>query len=222
MSAMTKVERGKLTFSVEARLLRELGERLVRSPEVALVELVKNAYDADATRCTLRHESDSIVVTDNGHGMTFDEFSTAWMRVGTSSKESTTASRRFSRDITGEKGIGRFAVRFLGSTLDLESIAYDEERGEHTRLRARFDWPDFDRHEDIGKVQVPYELEVLGGGHETGTTLAIGGARDLLQKELRAVRTATVGLLSPLRPLFRKLDLSAPTAATRLTTDPGP
>ena len=221
MSTTTKVKRGKLTFSVEARLLRELGERLVRSPEVALVELVKNAYDADATLCTLRHESGSIVVKDNGHGMTFDEFRTAWMRVGTSAKESTPASRSFSRDITGEKGIGRFAVRFLGTTLDLESIAYDGERDEHTRLRARFDWPEFDRHEDIGKVQVPYELEVLGGEHETGTTLTIGGARDLWQKELRSVRTATVGLLSPLRPLFRKSDPSAPTAATRPTTDPG-
>ena len=137
MSATTKVERGKLTFSVEARLLRELGERLVRSPEVAIVELVKNAYDADASRCTLRHKSGSIVVADNGHGMTLDEFRTAWMRVGTSSKESSATSRRFSRDITGEKGIGRFAVRFLGTTLDLESIAYDGDRGEHTRLRAR-------------------------------------------------------------------------------------
>ena len=221
MSATSRVEHGSLTFSVEARLLRELGERLVRSPEVALVELVKNAYDADASRCTVRHESGSILVADNGHGMTLGEFRTAWMRVGTSSKESTATSRRFSREITGEKGIGRFAVRFLGPSLDLESIAYDDERGEHTRLRAHFDWPLFDRHEDIGRVEVPYELEVLEAEHETGTTLAIGGARELLEKELRAVRTASVGLLSPLRPLFRKSDPSASTATTGHQPDPG-
>lgn len=221
MSATSKVERGRLTFSVEARLLRELGERLVRSPEVALVELVKNAYDADASRCTLRHGSGSILVADNGHGMTLDEFRTAWMRVGTSSKESTATSRRFRREITGEKGIGRFAVRFLGRTLDLESIAYDKNRGGHTQLRACFDWPEFDRHEDIGQVEVPYELEVLEGEHETGTTLAIGDARELLATELRAVRTATVGLLSPLRPLFLDLDRTAPAAATRREADPG-
>lgn len=221
MSAKSKVERGQLTFSVEARLLRELGERLVRSPEVALVELVKNAYDADASRCTLRHEPGSILVSDNGHGMTFHEFRTAWMRVGTSSKESTATSRRFSRDITGEKGIGRFAVRFLGPSLALESIAYDEKRGEHTRLRAHFDWPEFDRHEDIGQVEVPYELEVLEEGHETGTTLTIGGARDLSEIELRAVRTASVGLLSPMRPLFRKVDSKASAESTEQMTDPG-
>lgn len=221
MNTKAKVERGKLTFSVEARLLRELGERLVRSPEVALVELVKNAYDADASRCTLRHESGSIEVSDNGHGMTLEEFRTAWMRVGTSSKESTAASRRFGRAITGEKGIGRFAVRFLGRRLDLESIAYDENRGEYTRLRAHFDWPEFDQHEDIGQVQVPYELEAIGEAQETGTTLAIGDARELSRRELRAVRTATVGLLSPLRPLFRDVGPSASAAATQRVPDPG-
>ena len=221
MSAASRVERGRLTFSVEARLLRELGERLVRSPEVALVELVKNAYDADASWCSLRCESGSILVADNGHGMTLDEFRTAWMRVGTSSKESSATSRRFGREITGEKGIGRFAVRFLGPSLNLESIAYDEERGEHTRLRASFDWPEFDRHEDIGHVEVPYELEVLERGHETGTTLAIGRARELSEKELRAVRTASVGLLSPLRPLFRTSDPGASTATNGRVPDPG-
>ncbi len=221
MSATSRVERGRLTFSVEARLLRELGERLVRSPEVALVELVKNSYDADASRCTLRHESGSIWVADNGRGMTLHEFRTAWMRVGTNSKESAATSRRFNRQITGEKGIGRFAVRFLGPSLDLESIAYDKERGEHTRLRAHFDWPVFDRHEDIGQVEVPYELEALQGGRETGTTLTIGDARELTKKELRAVRTASVGLLSPLRPLFRNSDPSASAATARGVPDPG-
>ncbi|MCY3850080.1 MAG: sensor histidine kinase [Acidimicrobiaceae bacterium] len=221
MSAKSKVERGQLTFSVEARLLRELGERLVRSPEVALVELVKNAYDADASHCTLRHEPGSISVSDDGHGMTLHEFRTAWMRVGTSSKESTATSRRFSRDITGEKGIGRFAVRFLGPSLDLESIAYDEKRGEHTRLRAHFDWPEFDRHEDLGQVEVPYELEVLENGHETGTTLTIGGARDLFERELRSVRTASVGLLSPMRPLFRNSGSISSAATIGRTPDPG-
>ena len=84
-----------------------------------------------------------------------------------------------------------------------------------------FDWLEFDQHEDIGKVQVPYELEVLAGRQETGTTLAIGGARELSAKELRAVRTATVGLLSPLRSLFRDPDRDAPAATTRRTPDPG-
>ena len=48
------LESGELSFSVQARLLRELGERLVRRPEVALVELIKNSYDAEATQCSVQ------------------------------------------------------------------------------------------------------------------------------------------------------------------------
>ena len=76
-----------LTFSVESRLLRELGERLVKEPEVAIVELIKNAYDADAETCeVLADIPKSIVIKDNGHGMTLEEFTSGWMRIGTSSK----------------------------------------------------------------------------------------------------------------------------------------
>src|SRR5215213_167866 len=130
---------GTLHFSVEGRLLRELGERLVKEPEVALVELIKNAYDADATICHVTISlPEFIQVRDTGHGMTLDEFTTGWMRIGTSSKESEHLSRGFGRVITGEKGIGRFAVRFLGTQLDLMSVAFDRKRGIRTRLEACF------------------------------------------------------------------------------------
>ena len=52
MAETAILDRGSLSFSIESRILRELGERLVKQPEVAVLELVKNAYDADATRCT--------------------------------------------------------------------------------------------------------------------------------------------------------------------------
>src|SRR5205085_6795851 len=74
---------GTLTFTVEGRILRELGERLVKQPEVALVELIKNAYDADAKTCQVIYEPpEHIIVADDGHGMTFDEFRDGWMRIG--------------------------------------------------------------------------------------------------------------------------------------------
>jgi hypothetical protein len=50
------IEKSTITFTVEGRIVRELGERLVKKPEVALLELVKNAYDADAIECDLIHE----------------------------------------------------------------------------------------------------------------------------------------------------------------------
>ena len=65
-----------LPFTIDAELLRELGERLVGKPHIALAELVKNSYDADATEVTIKFapNKDSIEIRDNGHGMTFDEF----------------------------------------------------------------------------------------------------------------------------------------------------
>jgi len=139
--------------------LRELGERLVKQPEVALLELVKNAYDADAKTCEITHEPPrQIVVADDGRGMTLDEFKTGWMRIGTSAKEGDQLTRRYQRIITGEKGIGRFAVRFLGRALQLRSVAFDKARGVRTTLTAAFNWPEFDRNEDLGRVKVPYHL----------------------------------------------------------------
>ena len=117
------LQQGNLSFTIESRILRELGERLVKRPEVAVVELIKNSYDADATKCSVVCDfNKSISVVDNGCGMNLQTFTTGWMRIGTSSKEYIEFSERYFRRITGEKGIGRFAVRFLGRKLHLESV----------------------------------------------------------------------------------------------------
>lgn len=199
------IDEGELSFTIESRLLRELGERLVKQPEVAIVELIKNSYDADATECEIHYDpGTSISVVDDGTGMTLDRFTNGWMRIGTSSKESTPISTTYGRRITGEKGIGRFAVRFLGRTLHLESIAYDPQRGCRTRLVADFDWPSFDELEDLGQIKVPYVLEQVEGESRTGTTLVIEHLRAQVNDlQLQRVRTDSIGVLSPLRSLFR-------------------
>ena len=218
------LDEGTLTFSIDSRIIRELGERLVKQPEVAFVELIKNAYDADATVCRLTHDpQQAIEVSDDGHGMTLAEFQTGWMRIGTSVKESERLSRTFHRVITGEKGIGRFAVRFLGTTLDLESIADDPEKGVRTLLTAHFDWPEFDRTEDLGRVQVPYRL-VRAGDRPTGTTLRISVLRPAAQSvSLYAVRTASISVVTPYAPLLRKSPSKrrAQSAARTAASDPG-
>lgn len=200
------LKKGTLSFSVETRLLRELGERLVKQPEVALLELIKNAYDADAVECAVDYDPNTeIVVKDDGSGMTLDRFSNAWMVIGTSSKQHTPLSERFGRAITGEKGIGRFAVRFLGRGLELESIADDATRALRTKLTATFDWPKFDRSEDLGQVRVPYELVEANPLTPTGTKLVITRPRpEASSLDLRAVRTGSVGMVTPLRSLFRQ------------------
>ena len=59
--APTILDTGTLQFTIESRILRELGERLVKQPEVALLELVKNSYDADATACEIIYDSPEVI-----------------------------------------------------------------------------------------------------------------------------------------------------------------
>lgn len=122
----------ELRFRPHARLLTMLGDQLIKSDQIALVELVKNSFDADASKVwvdfqnfgpgfEMNHDS-AIVITDNGSGMTASVLRDAWMSPATPVK-----LRRKQRDpitpggrtIQGEKGIGRFAVFKLGSQLQL-------------------------------------------------------------------------------------------------------
>jgi len=81
-----------LHFDVDAGILFQLGELLVAKNSIALSELVKNAYDADATRVIIRFldvtkEGGTIIVTDNGTGMTLDQIRERWMRIATPASE---------------------------------------------------------------------------------------------------------------------------------------
>lgn len=126
----------QLTFSVDAALLAELGERLVGEPHIALGELIKNGYDADATHVRIQFTGDALIVEDDGHGMTFDEFDRLWMRVGSTHKHEQGTSRNRGRALTGSKGVGRLAVQFLARRLTLQTCAGEEE------VEATVFWPD--------------------------------------------------------------------------------
>lgn len=175
----TQLDQGSLSFHAEARLLQELGERLVAQPEVALVELIKNSYDADASNCIIGFSPDwkTLSVTDNGHGMTKDEFESRWMTIATSKKAEERVSRKYKRELTGQKGIGRFAVRFLGNTLQVVSIAFDESRNCKTRLVADFDWYKIDENPSLVATSIPYKLYKAGDEETIGTTLNVTGLR---------------------------------------------
>lgn len=205
------LDQGVLAFTIESRILRELGERLVKQPDVALLELIKNAYDADASTCTVTLGNSSISVADDGSGMTLGQFTGGWMRIGTSAKESVRFSPVYGRLITGEKGIGRFAVRFLGRELELVSVAHDPEKGGLTRLSAVFDWLAIDDITDLEAVRVPYTLESVPEGTPTGTTLTVRTLRSGADRiDLQRVRTGSIGVLTPLRSLLAQAPLKGP------------
>jgi HSP90 family molecular chaperone len=129
------------------RIGGELGERLVTKNYVALSELIKNAYDADATEVTICFVGSNaggkpgnkaeIQIIDNGHGMSFQDLQDFWMRVATANKQKTTKSPRFGRPKTGSKGIGRFATQRLAEELVVNTTArVDGKRVESTEVTA--------------------------------------------------------------------------------------
>ena len=143
------------TFTVDAALLQELGERLIGRSYIALAELLKNSYDADATDCRIEFCDDEIIVSDNGHGISESEFRAHWMRLGTTHKTVKRESRGFRRPMTGSKGIGRLSVQFLADEMTLESATADSPS---RHLYAFVDWAGVRRGEDLETVNVLWQV----------------------------------------------------------------
>ena len=175
-----------LPFTVDAELLRELGERLVGKPYIALAELIKNSYDADATQVTIKFSPDetSIEVNDNGHGMTFEDFRDFWMRIGTTHKRNR-QSKNLGRQLTGSKGVGRLAVQFLANNLKIRTVPESSDEW----LEAEVDWKEAVRVRELTKVNVEckkHNRNQLCPGFPHGTSLILSGLKD--KWDLDAVR----------------------------------
>ena len=135
----TEIQKGNSILRPRARLIKTIGEDLISSDVVAVMELVKNSYDADASiivikfqgtvetvqidrktkKKILRSSGASISISDDGIGMSLETIKTAWMEPATISKKQEKKSPGKSRRYTGEKGIGRFASAKLSSKLQI-------------------------------------------------------------------------------------------------------
>lgn len=151
----------QIHFTVDSHLLRELGERLVGRQYIALAELVKNSFDADATRVDINIHSNSIEVSDNGSGMTERDFIDRWMRVGSTHKMEEEISPRFGRPLTGSKGIGRLAAQFLASELEVVSVPHASRvcaGAMPKELYAMVDWENAVQAGDVTQATAVYDL----------------------------------------------------------------
>lgn len=162
-----------IPFAADSALIRELGERLVGEGYYALAELVKNAYDADATVCIIKLEADRITVSDNGHGMSEAEFTNHWMTIGTRVKQHETRSRLHGRPTTGSKGVGRLSAQFLAHKMQLVTTSIDNPS---SRVHALVDWDTAAEADSLTTAQAHYKSEPAGesqypAGSPTGTTV---------------------------------------------------
>src|SRR6188768_233664 len=181
----TKPRRGQTAgFTVDTQLFRELGELLVGRDSTALTELIKNAYDADASRVSVHGDSllspgGTILVQDNGVGMTRRQFRDGFLRIAARGK--TDGERRSplrGRRYTGEKGIGRLAAHKLARELIVRSVAVEDPRRMRgsREVRARIDWDQVEKAKTVDRLNrkaLTSRTGALESREPSGTTLLL-------------------------------------------------
>jgi signal transduction histidine kinase len=166
----------KLQFKPRARIIRTIGDQLISGPEAAVIELVKNAYDADASYVWIRFTppleagKGRLTIKDDGHGMSLSDVRDKWMEPATSSKSGLRFSRKLRRPLMGSKGIGRFAAAKLGQKMGLNSISVVEGALEEV-LIPEIDWSIFDGDAYLADIAIDYLTQATPG--PTGTEIEV-------------------------------------------------
>ena len=198
----------KVPFSVSARTAKLIGQENFANAEGAIVELVKNGYDADAKNCIIifqnhgTFEDDPVIyIADNGIGMASKVIKNSWMKIGTDEKLINYKSDE-GRVKTGAKGIGRFALDRLG----ISSEMYTVSKKRNERSIWKVNWNDFDQlgvainevNADLDRdnsLDLRSELQLKFGkfssiddllsdiDFSSGTILKINNLKDLWDKE---------------------------------------
>ncbi len=194
------LEQVEAAFRPRARLVAILGEHLISDQAVALVELVKNSYDADATEVEIeildieQPDRTTVVISDNGCGMTLEDVRTKWLSPAVDHKERDKRENRrtrLGRLPIGEKGVGRFAVHQLGRQLEMVT-----RTAGMPEVGVAIEWDRFDV-DDVYLDSVPVSVSEREpdrfAGDRTGTFIRVAGARvawstKLLKKVHRTLR----------------------------------
>lgn len=139
----------EISFNVSARTARLIGQENFTSAEGAVIELVKNSYDADSTISIVLVDAfnDCIYIIDNGEGMTSEIIKKHWMTIGTDNKLYMSATNN-SRIKTGAKGIGRFALDRLGAECEMWTKT-QKDMGVHWSVN----WKQFETEKSITDIK---------------------------------------------------------------------
>lgn len=190
----------KMNLTASARLIMQLGEQLIEDELVALLELIKNAYDADANNVDVFIDTNTVTpygkgrieIKDDGNGMIPSIVRNSFLRLSTSFKEEEKSSIYYHRKVLGKKGIGRLSFQRLGNYISVETVP-DIERYEKTELLKKedkefineyskinidIDWSEFPIDMDFSDIMatVKYEKDVVAS---YGTKIVIQGIKNL-------------------------------------------
>jgi signal transduction histidine kinase len=186
-------------------MLLQLGDQLIRNESIALVELVKNAYDADASYADIsmenlhNREEACIIIKDDGWGMDKETILNIWLEPGSDSKSQIIEANRRSpkgRLPIGEKGIGRFGVHKLGD--EIEMITKKKDGNE---ISIRINWNLFTKNKylcDIPISVIERKAPIDFSENESGTIIIIKQLRkDWTRGEIRNIKRTINALSSP-------------------------
>lgn len=161
-----------LNFKTNIQLKSIIGKDLINDDNIAILELVKNSFDADAKKVeviyqnlkdnddktveTFSENTSRLIIRDDGLGMDFSDFENKWLNIAYSEKKSN--NRQHNRMMAGAKGVGRFSCDRLGEYLNL----YAKKKDSEEYILLKIDWKKFEIEDDKKEIQsVNLEYEYL-------------------------------------------------------------
>lgn len=181
----------QVQFKISSALKDLVGKDLITNDNVAIFELVKNSYDAYATKVEITFSDNKIIIADNGKGMTFDDLKEKWLFLGYSAKKDGTEDVQqdkqksyrdnIKRHYAGAKGIGRFSCDRLGKQLSLTT----KSKNSDTTETIVVDWTEFeiDQKKEFAQINVQHlsinnNTASFPEHRDTGTILEITNLND--------------------------------------------
>lgn len=193
-----------LQFRVSAELKNILGRDLITSPDIAILELVKNSYDAHATKVEITFDDDYLRIADNGKGMSKDDLINKWLFVAYSAKSDGTEDKsyraKFKRHYAGAKGIGRISCDRLAQNLMLTTRSETSQKTEILYV----DWSAFelDKQVEFDTINIPHEtfdtIPIFPSTTSTGTILEFRNLHHYWEHEdIQRLRKSLEKMINP-------------------------
>lgn len=193
-----------LQFRVSAELKNILGRDLITSPDIAILELVKNSYDAHASKVEITFDEDYLAIADNGKGMSRDDLIDKWLFVAYSAKsdgsEDQSYRDKIKRHYAGAKGIGRMSCDRLAKKLVLTTRSGEKNQTEVLEV----DWHIFENNKKVefDTVNIPHEsldiIPTFPSNSSIGTILEFRGLHDAWSRgDIKRLRKSLEKMINP-------------------------
>lgn len=199
---------GKYRIRPAGRHLNTIGEGLIQDKYAAILELVKNSYDADSPDVIIsfkvneNRDNLTIIIEDHGHGMTLEDVTEKWLVPSTNDKVIRRKSPK-GRILQGRKGIGRYAANILGRDLRLETVQ------NNIKTTLYIDWEQFVEAKYLDEVEIFIDSNVCTQGN--GTKLIIEASKDNIDdwdSQIDTLRFELKKLIPPGAPFLENVEFS--------------